>query len=57
MLEEDVESSQDMCTRLISYLNHADILPPDQLPLEAPLVFYGERMWCINAASWGHLNM
>jgi len=44
MLEDAVESSQETCTRLINYLNHADALPPDQLPLEAPLVFYGERM-------------
>jgi len=44
MLEDAVESSQETCTRLVSFLNYADTLPPDQLPLEVPLVLYGERM-------------
>jgi len=59
MLEDAVESSQDTCTQLISYLNHADTLPPDQLPLEAPLVFHSERMrvhHCGIVGSFEHVN-
>jgi len=42
MLEDYVASSQEVCRILIRHLTHANTLPPDQLPVEAPLLFYAK---------------
>jgi len=44
MLGDYVASSQEMCRMLVQHLTCADTLPPDQLLLEVPLLFYAERM-------------
>jgi len=44
MLEEAVESTEETCTWLVGFINHADALPQDQLPLEVSLVFFGESV-------------
>jgi len=46
MLEDYVQSSEETCPLLVRHLlvEHVDALPPDQLPLEVPLLFFGERM-------------
>jgi len=44
MLEDYVGSSQEVCRILSRHLAHANTLPPDQLPLKVPLLFYAERM-------------
>jgi len=44
MLEDHVASTQQMCRILGRHLSFANVLPPDQLPLRVPLLFYGERM-------------
>jgi len=43
-LEDNVASTQKMCRTLGRHLAFANTLPPDQLPLKAPLLFCGERM-------------
>jgi len=42
MLEDHVASTQQMCRILGRHLSFANVLPPDQLPLRVPLLFYGE---------------
>ena len=42
MLEDYVASSQEVCRILIRHLTHANTLPPDQLPVEVPLLFYAK---------------
>jgi len=44
MLEDAVQSTKEVCNRLAFYINHANTLPDDQLPLEVPLIFYGQQM-------------
>jgi len=44
MLEDHVASTQQFCLILGRHLAFANTLPPDRLPLRAPLLFYGERM-------------
>jgi len=44
MLEDHVWSSKEMCHILVGHLLHAETLSPDQLPLEVPIILYGERM-------------
>jgi len=44
MLGDYVQSSEEICTLLVRHLEYADTLPQDQLPLEVPLLFFGERM-------------
>jgi len=44
VLEDCVQSSKETHTLLVGYLEYADTLPLDQLPLEAPLLFFGERI-------------
>jgi len=44
MLEDHVQSSKEICTLLVRHLEYVDILPPDQLPLKVPLLFFGEWM-------------
>jgi len=59
VLEDAVESRQEVCTALIGYLNHADTLPPDQLPLEVPFSFTDNRMQvhpCGMAGSFACVN-
>jgi len=44
VLEDDVQSSEELCDTLIGHLLHAETLPPDRLPLEVPVVLYAQRM-------------
>jgi len=44
MLEDDVQSSEELCNMLIGHFLHAETLSPDQLPLEVPVVLYAQRM-------------
>jgi len=44
MLEDHVASSQQVRRMLSRHLAHANTSPRDRLPLEAPLLFYAERM-------------
>jgi len=44
LLEDHVRSSKEMCCILIGHLMYTETLPPDQLPLQVPIVLYGERM-------------
>jgi len=44
MLGDNVGSTQRMCRILGRHLAFANTLPPDQLPLRAPLLFYSGRM-------------
>jgi len=44
MLEDNVASTQKMCRMLGRHLAFANTLPPDRLPLRAPLLFCSECM-------------
>ena len=44
MLEDDVQSSEELCDMLVGHLLYAETLSPDQLPLEVPIILYAERM-------------
>jgi len=44
MLEDYVQSSEEICRLLVEHLIYADTLAPEDLPLEVPLLFFGERM-------------
>jgi len=44
MLEDDVASTQKMCRMLGRHLAFANTLPPDRLPLRAPLLFCSKCM-------------
>ena len=44
LLEDHVQSSEEMCCILVGHLLHAETLSPDQLPLEVPLTFFSKRM-------------
>jgi len=44
MLQDDVQSTNEVCGRLATYIRFALTLPDDQLPLELPLLIYGQRM-------------
>jgi len=43
VLEDNVASTEKMCRMLGRHLAFANTLPPDRLPLKAPLLFCGER--------------
>ena len=53
MLEDYVESSEEICNQLITHLEYTDALPSDQLPLEVPLMFHGKRMWVYQCSVMG----
>ena len=44
MLEDDVQSSEELCNTLIGHLLHAETLSLDRLPLEVPIVLYAPQM-------------
>jgi len=44
MLEDHERSSAEMCCILVDHLLCAETLSPDRLPLEVPIILYGERM-------------
>jgi len=44
LLHDNMQTTQDVCARLAECMNFALDLPDDELPLEVPLVFYGQRM-------------
>jgi len=44
MLEDYVQSSEEICRLLVEHLVYADTLALEDLPLEVPLLFFGERM-------------
>jgi len=44
MLEDYVQSSEEICRLLVGHLEYADTLAPEDLPLEVALLFFGERM-------------
>jgi len=44
LLEDAVESAREACDALAVYLNHAVTLPQDELLLEVPFVFAGDRV-------------
>ena len=44
MLEDYVQSSEEVCRLLVDHLMYADTLVPEDLPLEVPLLLFGERM-------------
>ena len=44
MLEDYVQSSKEIYRLLVRHLEYTDTLAPEDLPLEVPLLFFGERM-------------
>jgi len=59
MLEDYVQSSEEICRLLVRHLEHADTLSPDQLPLEVPLLFFGVQMQthpCAVTGSFEHVK-
>jgi len=44
MLEDYVQSSEEICRLLVRHLEYADTLAPEDLPLEVPPLFFGKRM-------------
>ena len=44
LLADNLESTQAMCRMLGRHLAFANTLPPDRLPLRAPLMFFGAPM-------------
>ena len=59
MLEDCVESTQEMGRILIRHLTHAETLTPDRLPLEVPILLYAERMHthpCAVTGSFEHVK-
>jgi len=59
MLGDHVGSAQQMCRMLGRHLAFANALPPDRLPLRAPLLFCGERMHAhphVTVGSFDHVK-
>jgi len=44
LLEDHIQSTEEICGPLVHHLKHADTLALDQLPMEVPLLLFGERM-------------
>jgi len=44
MLEDDVQSSEELCNMLVGHLLCAETLPPHRLPWEVPVVLYAGQM-------------
>jgi len=44
LLEDHIRSSEEICRLLVQHLQCEDVLAPEQLPLEVPLLPFGERM-------------
>jgi len=44
MLEDHEQSFKEMCCTLVDHLLYAEMLLPDRLPLEVPIMLCGERM-------------
>jgi len=42
-LLDDAQTTQDVCVRLLGFVNRARTLSNDELPLEVPLVFFSGR--------------
>jgi len=50
LLRDDTQTTQDVCVRLLGYVNFPRNLPDDELPLEVPLMFYSQ---CIRQHPYG----
>jgi len=44
LLEDHIRSTEEICGPLVHHLEYADTLALEQLPLEVPLLLFGERM-------------
>jgi len=44
LLEDHVQSSEEICRLLAQHLEYANTLVPEQLPLEVPLLLFNKRM-------------
>jgi len=59
MLEDNVQSSKELCNILVRHLLYAETLPPHRLPWAVPIVLYAGRMRthpCAITGSFGHVK-
>jgi len=59
VLEDDVQSSEELCNMLVCHLLCAETPSLDRLPLEVPIVLHAERMQthpCAITGSFAHVK-